>query len=34
MKYLKEEKILEWTEQLNNIRACARKIVNDEMICI
>jgi len=29
---IKEENTLEWTGQLNNIRACARKIVNDEII--
>ena len=29
---LKEENALEWTGRLNNIRACARKIVNEEII--
>ena len=29
---LKEENALEWTGQLNNIRACAREIVNEEII--
>ena len=29
---LKEENALEWTGQLNNIRACAREIVNVEII--
>ena len=29
---LKEENALEWTRQLNNIRACAREIVNEEII--
>ena len=31
---LKEENALEWTGQLNNIRACAREIVNKEIIYI
>ena len=29
---LKEENSLEWTGWLNNIRACAREIVNEEII--
>ncbi len=29
---LKEENVLEWTGRLNNIRACAREIVNEEVI--
>ncbi len=29
---LKEENALEWTGRLNNIRACAREIVNEEII--
>ena len=29
---LKEENALEWTGQLNNIKACAREIVNEEII--
>ena len=29
---LKEENALEWTGRLNNIRACARGIVNEELI--
>ena len=29
---LKEENALEWTERLDNIRACAREIVNEEII--
>ena len=29
---LKEENALEWTGRLNNIRACAREIVNNEII--
>ena len=29
---LKEENALEWIGQLNNIRACAREIVNEEII--
>ena len=28
----KEENALEWTGRLNNIRACAREIVNEEII--
>ena len=31
---LKEENALEWTGRLNNIRACAREIVNEEFIYI
>ena len=31
---LKEENALEWTGRLGNIRACAREIVNDEIIYI
>ena len=31
---LKEENTLEWTGRLNNIRACAREIVNEEFIYI
>ena len=31
---LKEENALEWTRRLNNIRACAREIVNEEIIYI
>ena len=30
--HLKEENALEWTGRLNNIRACAREIVNEEII--
>ena len=33
MEQLKAENALEWTGQLNNIRACAREIVNKEF-CI
>lgn len=29
---LKEENDLEWVGQLNDIRACAREIVNEEII--
>ena len=29
---LKEENDLEWVQYLNNIRACAREIVNEEII--
>lgn len=29
---LKAENALEWTGRLNNIRACAREIVEEEMI--
>ena len=29
---LKEENALEWVQCLNNIRACAREIVNEEII--
>ncbi len=29
---LKEENALEWTGRLGNIRACAREIVNEELI--
>lgn len=29
---LKEENTLEWVGRLNNIRACAREIVNEEII--
>ncbi len=29
---LKEENALEWTGQFNNIKACAREIVNEEII--
>ncbi len=29
---LKEENALEWTVRMNNIRACAREIVNEEII--
>lgn len=29
---LKEENALEWVGRLNNIRACAREIVNKEII--
>ena len=29
---LKEENALEWTGRLNNIRLCAREIVNEEII--
>ena len=31
---LKEENALEWVQYLNNIRACAREIVNEEIIYI
>ncbi len=29
---LKEENTLEWTGKMNNVRACAREIVNEEII--
>ena len=29
---LKEENALEWTKRMNNVRACAREIVNEEII--
>ena len=29
---LKEENALEWVQRLNNIKACAREIVNEEII--
>ena len=29
---LKAENALEWVQRLNNIRACAREVVNDEII--
>ena len=29
---LKEENALEWVQYLNNIRACAREVVNEEII--
>lgn len=29
---LKEENALEWTGRMNNIRVCAREIVNEEII--
>ncbi len=29
---LKEENALEWTGRMNNIRACAREVVNEEVI--
>ena len=31
---LKEENALEWVQHLNNIRACARKILNEEIIYV
>ena len=31
---LKEENALEWVQHLNNIRACAREIVNEEIIYV
>lgn len=31
---LKEENALEWTGRLNNISACAREIVNEEIIYV
>ena len=31
---LKEENALEWTGRLGNIRACAREIVNEEIIYV
>ena len=31
---LKEENVLEWTGRMNSIRACAREIVNKEIIYI
>ena len=31
---LKEENAIEWTGKINNIRACAREIVNGEIIFI
>lgn len=30
--HLKEENALEWTKRMNNVRACAREIVNEEII--
>ncbi len=30
-KHLKEENALEWVQHLNNVRACAREIVNEEI---
>lgn len=30
---LKEENVLEWVRRMNNIRACAREIVEEEIIC-
>ena len=30
--HLKEENALEWTGRMNNVRACAREIVNEEII--
>ena len=32
MERLKEENALEWVQHLNNIRACARQIVNEEIV--
>ena len=29
---VKEENAIEWTGKINNIRACAREIVNEEII--
>ncbi len=29
---LKEENALEWVQRLNNVRACAKEIVNEEII--
>jgi hypothetical protein len=29
---LKAENALEWTGRVNNIRACAREVVNEEII--
>ncbi len=34
MERLKEENALEWTGRMNNIRACAREIVNEEIIFV
>ena len=34
MERLKEENALEWVGRLNNIRACAREIVNEEIIYV
>lgn len=31
---LKAENVLEWTERPNNIRACAKEIVNGEIIFV
>ena len=31
---LKEENALEWVQHLNNIRACAREIVNEEIVFV
>jgi len=31
---LKEENALEWTGRLNNIRVCAREIVNEEIVFV
>lgn len=31
---LKAENAFEWIGQMNNIRACAMEIVNEEIICI
>ena len=33
-KQLKAENALEWVEQMNNIRACAMEIVNEEIIYV
>ncbi len=32
LEQLKEENALEWTGRMNNIRACAREIVNEEIV--
>ena len=34
MERQKEENALEWTGRMNNIRACAREIVNEEIIFV
>lgn len=31
---LKKENVLEWVGRMNNIRACAREIVNAELIYV
>lgn len=31
---LKEENPMEWVERMNNIQACVREVVYNELICI